>query len=53
MNRTKCPACQTVQPVRGKEPKIDVICKKCDLIFSAELMGDRYKKEVKKHGKHR
>ena len=50
MNRTKCPACEKIQTLRTKENKIDVTCKKCKIIFSAERMGDKYK-EVKKRGK--
>ena len=53
MNRTKCPICQHIQTVRSKENKVLMTCKKCQSAFSAERMGDRYKKEVKKHGKHR
>jgi len=51
MNKTKCPTCQQIQTVRSKENKIDMICKKCKLAFSAERMGDRYNKEVKKRGR--
>jgi len=48
MNKTKCPTCQTIQVIRGQEYKIDVICKKCNVIFSAERMGDKYEKVKKR-----
>ena len=52
MNRTKCPTCETIQTVRSKENKVQMICKKCKIAFTAERMGHKYK-EVKKRGKTR
>jgi len=53
MSKTKCPTCEQIQTVRSKEDKVNMICKKCKIAFSAERMGHKYKPETKKRGHNR